>query len=277
MDNDILYESILESAQYLKEKMPVIPSHAIVLGTGLGNMMHGLEIIKEIAYRFIPHFVPTTVESHQGKLILAKWQNKPILIFSGRMHYYEGYNLQEVTYPIRVLNELGVKTIWITNASGAVNPDLKAGEIVFVEDHINFHPENPLRGISDPRLGDRFPDMSKVYDIGFLKLAKTACDSINYPFRKMIYFGLQGPSLETPAEYRMIRMLGGDIVGMSSVPEAIVAHQCGMRIMTVSVVSNDTPENGSSEKTTIESVIATIQNSSKTLFTILEYMMVHFN
>ncbi|MDQ3143141.1 MAG: purine-nucleoside phosphorylase [Bacteroidota bacterium] len=265
-----LYDDILVSARFIKERITKSPELAIILGTGLGSLINRVEIIKEISYKLIPHFVPTTVESHSGKLILAKWNNKEILILSGRLHYYEGYSTVEITYPVRVLKALGIKNLWITNASGTVNPNFHAGDIVFIEDHINFHPENPLRGLYDERLGIRFPDMSDIYDKNQLALAKKSCEVVGIPYRSAIYFGLQGPSLETPAEYRMIRMLGADIVGMSTVPEVIVAHHAGLKILAASIVSNSSPDNGQTEKTTIESVLEVIKNSSEKLFDVLE-------
>ncbi|MBK6543791.1 MAG: purine-nucleoside phosphorylase [Saprospiraceae bacterium] len=268
-----LYQQIEQAANFISKKIEAIPDHAIILGTGLGTLLDRIEIIKEISFKVIPYFLPTTVESHVGKLILAKWNGKLILILSGRLHYYEGYTAQEITFPIRVLKFLGVKKLWITNASGTVNPLYQAGEIVFIEDHINFHPQNPLRGLYDHRLGVRFPDMSDVYNKALLEKAKQVCDELKIPFHKGIYFGLQGPSLETPAEYRMIRILGADIVGMSTVPEVIVAHQCEMEIMAVAVVTNSTPESSSFTKTTMESVIEVIHKSSDKLFSVLEKMI----
>lgn len=268
-----LYHEIAESAQFIKERINSQPKIAIILGTGLGSLTDRIEILKEISYKLIPHFVPTTVESHSGKLIWAKWNGTEVLILSGRLHYYEGYSPQEITFPVRVLKALGIITLWMTNASGTVNPELNAGEIVFISDHINFHPENPLRGLHDERLGLRFPDMSDIYDKSLLEKAKMACQKKQLNFRTAVYFGLQGPSLETPAEYRMIRILGADIVGMSTVPEAIVAHHSGLTIMAASIVSNSTSALGATEKTTIESVIATIHASSEKLFDVLECML----
>lgn len=264
-----LYFQIKECADFISKKIEHFPEHAIILGTGLGSLTDRIEIIREISYKVIPHFVPTTVETHSGKLIFAKWKGKPVIILSGRLHYYEGYSTQEITFPIRVLKALGIHKLWITNASGTVNREFVAGDIVFIEDHINFHPENPLRGLYDPKLGERFPDMSDVYNKDWLKLAEQKCKSLNIKFKKGIYFGLQGPSLETPAEYRMIRLLGADIVGMSTVPEVIVAHQCNMQIMAVSIVTNSTPHAGQIEKTTMESVIEVIRVSSGSLFDLL--------
>ncbi|NOT36850.1 MAG: purine-nucleoside phosphorylase [Saprospiraceae bacterium] len=268
-----MLQEIEESVEFIKERIELNPITAIVLGTGLSKLVNRIEIKKEISYKLIPHFVPTTVESHPGKLIFASWKGIDLIILSGRLHYYEGYSLQEVTYPIRVLKHLGIKNILLTNASGTVNPDLKAGDLVFIEDHINFHPENPLRGINDSRLGLRFPDMTDVYDSHLLSSAKKICQSKNIEFNSGIYFGLQGPSLETKAEYRMIRMLGADIVGMSTVPEAIVAHQSGLKILAASIVSNNTPDTGQNEKTTIESVISTIETSSEKLFEVFEELI----
>ncbi len=264
----MLFE-IKESVEFIKERVVSNAKTAIVLGTGLSRLVQRIEIIKEISYKVIPHFVPTTVESHPGKLIYARWNGVELIILSGRLHYYEGYSLQEVTYPIRVLKHLGISNLILTNASGSVNPELIAGDLVFIEDHINFHPENPLRGINDPQLGLRFPDMSEVYNRELLQQAKESCNKKSIPFRTGIYFGLQGPSLETKAEYRMIRLLGADIVGMSTVPEAIVAHQSELNILAASIVSNNTPDTGQNEKTTIESVIRAIENSSEKLFDVL--------
>lgn len=268
-----MIQEINESVEFIRERVDLNPRTAIVLGTGLSKLVNRIEIIKEISYKLIPHFVPTTVESHPGKMIFARWKGTELLILSGRLHYYEGYGLQEVTYPIRVLKKLGIKNIFLTNASGTVNKDLKAGDLVFIEDHINFHPENPLRGINDPSLGLRFPDMTEVYDNHLLTVAKEICLKKNIAFKTAVYFGLQGPSLETRAEYRMIRMLGADIVGMSTVPEAIVAHQSELKILAASIVSNNTPDTGQNEKTTIESVIATIERSSDKLFDVMEELI----
>ncbi|MEP7197190.1 MAG: purine-nucleoside phosphorylase [Saprospiraceae bacterium] len=273
MQENQFYQEIIETSTFIKERFGDIPPVAIVLGTGLSKLVKRLTIKKELSYKLIPHFVPTTVESHPGKLILASWNNIPVLLLSGRLHYYEGYSLQEVSYPIRVLKMLGIKSLWITNASGTVNPKYNAGDLVFIEDHINFHPENPLRGILDSRLGLRFPDMSEVYNKKLLNEAKEACRQLGIEFNLGVYFGLQGPSLETPAEYRMIRMLGADIVGMSTVPEAIVAHQSELKILAASIVSNNTPDNGQDQKTTLESVLATIETSSDKLFDVFELLL----
>ncbi|MBK9270915.1 MAG: purine-nucleoside phosphorylase [Saprospiraceae bacterium] len=268
-----MFDDIQESARFIGDRLGHLPSMAIVLGTGMGVLESRVEIIKEISYKLIPSFVPTTVESHSGKLIHAKWFGKELLLLSGRLHYYEGYSLHEVCYPIRVLGALGVKEIWFTNASGSVNPEFSAGDLIFIRDHINFHPENPLRGLFDQRLGERFPDMGDVYNQDLLALAQNSCHSLSLPFKTGVYFGLQGPSLETPAEYKMIRLLGGDIVGMSTIPEVIVAHQCEMKILAASIVSNQSKENQAYQKTTIESVLKVVNDSSDKLIKIFELMI----
>lgn len=267
------FQQIEESCLFLKNKLEQIPDTAIILGTGLGNLGNRIEKIKEISFKVIPHFAPPTVESHSGKLILALWGGHTVLLLSGRLHYYEGYSTQEITYPIRVLQALGIQQLWITNASGSVNPDLNAGDVVVLNDHINFHPENPLRGIFDPRMGDRFPDMSAVYDKQLLALSQQQFELLNLPFREVVYFGLQGPSLETPAEYRMIRILGADIVGMSTVPEVIVAHQCGLKIFALSLVTNSCHGSNAGQKTSLESVLQVVEQHSYKVYDILEGMI----
>ncbi|MBK8956659.1 MAG: purine-nucleoside phosphorylase [Saprospiraceae bacterium] len=268
-----LFQQIDESVAFLKSKLGHIPETGIILGTGLGKLSDRVKKFKEISFNLIPHFAPPTVESHTGKIILAEWNDKQVLILSGRLHYYEGYSTQEITYPIRVLKEIGIRQLWITNASGSVNPDLHAGDAVFLRDHINFHPENPLRGHYEPRMGVRFPDMSEVYNKNLLSKAEQCCVKLGIPFRKVVYFGLQGPSLETPAEYRMIRILGADVVGMSTVPEVIVAHQCGLKILAVSLVTNSCPDDPDYDKTSLESVLRVVEQNASKIYDIIEAML----
>jgi len=268
-----IYDDIQESARFISERIGQIPLHVIVLGTGMGVLESRVQIIKEISFKLIPSFVPTTVESHSGKLIHGRWLGKDFLFLSGRLHYYEGYSLVEVSYPIRVMAALGVKEIWFTNASGSVNHEFEEGDLIFIKDHINFHPENPLRGLYDPRLGDRFPDMGEVYDKGLLQLAKEAASTLSVKFKTGVYFGLQGPSLETPAEYRMIKILGGDIVGMSTIPEVIVAHQCGLKILAASIVTNQAREHENYTKTTLDSVLKVVKESASNLIILFEAMI----
>jgi len=270
-----LFDRVAQTADHLSTLLGTVPGRAMIMGTGMADCMQRFVPKLEIDYRDIPHFVPTTVDSHPGKLILAEWAGVAVIILSGRLHYYEGYSLQEVTFPVRVLGAMGIGELWIANASGSVNPDFQEGCIALLKDHVNFHPENPLRGLSDPRLGERFPDMSCVYDEGLRRYAEVCCNKLSIPYREGIYFGLQGPSLETPAECRMIRMLGADLIGMSTVPEAIVARQCGMRLMAISLVANVSIPGAPTPETSLSSVLASMKRHTPRLFDLMECMLVH--
>ena len=211
-----LYDQIQEAVRFIRTVTDFQPLTGIILGTGLGNLANEVVAEATIAYTDIPHFARSTVESHSGKLILGHLDGKPVVVMAGRFHYYEGWSMQQVTFPVRVLNYLGIEQLIITNASGGVNPHLKAGDIVVVKDHINLLPEHPLRGLNDDRLGPRFPDMAVPYEpslrIKALEIAK------KHQIRAFegVYSALQGPNLETPAEYEMLRKLGSDCTGMSS-------------------------------------------------------------
>jgi purine-nucleoside phosphorylase len=268
-----LFDRVAHSAAHLIPLIGAAPRRAIILGTGMAGCIQRLVPKLEIDYRDIPDFVPTTVDSHPGKLVLADWSGVPVIILSGRLHYYEGYSLREVTFPVRVLSAMGIRELWIANASGSVNPEFPEGCIAVLKDHVNFHPENPLRGLSDPRLGERFPDMSRVYDEGLRRHAEFCCNKLSIPYREGIYFGLQGPSLETPAECRMIRLLGADLIGMSSVPEAIVARQCGMRLLAISLVANVSAPGASAPETSLASVLASMERHTPRMFDLMECML----
>lgn len=251
----MLYEQIQETIHFIQSKTTSTPQQGIILGTGLGNLIEEIQIETEIAYEDIPHFPTSTVESHQGKLIFGKLGGKSVVAMAGRFHYYEGYSMKQVTFPVRVLKFLGVQRLFISNAAGSTNPDFLPGDIVFVKDHINFQPENPLRGINDERLGPRFPDMLKTYDRTLIEQAKKIATEANIRFHEGVYFALQGPNLETPAEYNFIHRVGGDLVGMSTVPEVIVARHSGMTVFVASIVSNQCYPIESITETTIEEVI----------------------
>ncbi len=234
----------------------------LVLGTGLGEVIEHVEILQSISYADIPGFETSTVDSHQGKLSLGKWFGKKVIIMEGRFHYYEGYDMKKVTFPIRVMKLLGVQKIIITNVSGGVNANYNAGDLVLVKDHINLHPENPLRGKNLDFMGPRFPDMLRAYDPELLSLGIKSMQKINIPTHQGVYVGLQGPNLETPAEYRFINIIGGDMVGMSSVPEVIVARHCNIKVLMVSMISNVCFPIEDIKPTTIEEVIA-VANKAK--------------
>ena len=217
--------------------MTTSPTTAIVLGTGLGQLASEITDITEFPYSEIPNFPVSTVEGHCGKLIFGKLGGVDIMAMQGRFHYYEGYTMKEVTFPVRVMYELGIKTLFVSNAAGGMNPGFKIGDLMVITDHINFFPEHPLRGKNFPT-GPRFPDMHQTYDLELIKLAGQIARQKGIRLQYGVYMGVQGPTFETPAEYKMYRALGGDTVGMSTVPEVIVAHHCGIRVFGVSIVTD---------------------------------------
>ena len=232
-----MLERIQETADFLKSKMHAHPETAIILGTGLGSLVNEITDKYEIGYETIPNFPVSTVEGHSGKLIFGKLGNKDIMAMQGRFHFYEGYSMKEVTFPIRVMRELGIKTLFVSNAAGGMNPAFEIGDLMIITDHINFFPEHPLRGKNIP-YGPRFPDMSEAYNQALIRKAdEIACEK-GIKVQHGIYIGTQGPTYETPAEYKMFRILGADAVGMSTVPEVIVANHCGIQVFGISVITD---------------------------------------
>ncbi len=217
--------------------MRTSPKTAIVLGTGLGQLASEITDSFEIPYTDIPHFPVSTVEGHAGKLIFGKLGKTDIMAMQGRFHYYEGYSMQEVTFSVRVMYELGIKTLFVSNAAGGMNPDFKIGDLMVITDHINMFPDHPLRGKNIPT-GPRFPDMHEPYDHALIAKADQVAQKYGIPLQHGVYVGVQGPTFETPAEYRMYRILGGDAIGMSTVPEVIVAHHCGIKAFGVSIITD---------------------------------------
>lgn len=228
---------IQETAAFLRSKMHTSPETAIILGTGLGSLTNEITDKYEIHYEEIPNFPVSTVEGHSGKLIFGKLGNKEIMAMQGRFHFYEGYDMKEVTFPVRVMHELGIKTLFVSNAAGSMNPEFNIGDLMIITDHINHFPEHPLRGKNIP-YGPRFPDMSEAYDKELIRQAKQIAAEKGIPIQQGIYIGTQGPTYETPAEYKMFRILGADAVGMSTVPEVIVANHCGIRVFGISVITD---------------------------------------
>jgi purine-nucleoside phosphorylase len=217
--------------------MTTSPKTAIILGTGLGQLASEITDAYEFPYKDIPNFPISTVEGHAGKLIFGKLGGKNIMAMEGRFHFYEGYTMKEVTFPIRVMYELGIKTLFVSNASGGMNPNFKVGDLMIIDDHINLFPEHPLHGKNFPT-GPRFPDMHEAYDKALRNEADSIAKEKGIDVKHGVYVGVQGPTFETPAEYRMYRLLGGDAVGMSTVPEVIVAHHCGIRIFGISIITD---------------------------------------
>jgi purine-nucleoside phosphorylase len=217
--------------------MTTSPKTAIILGTGLGQLASEITDKIEIPYTEIPNFPVSTVEGHSGKLIFGKLGGIDIMAMQGRFHFYEGYSMKEVTFPVRVMYELGIKTLFVSNAAGGMNPHFKIGDLMIITDHINFFPEHPLRGKNFPT-GPRFPDMHETYDKKLIQLAADIAFEKKIRITYGVYLGLQGPTFETPAEYKMYHLMGADAVGMSTVPEVIVAHHCGIRTFGVSVITD---------------------------------------
>lgn len=263
-------EAIEETANYLRNRGVIDIDAAIVLGTGLTEIKDFIHSGVEIDYIDIPQFPVPTVESHDGKLFYGKFNDKHILIIAGRFHYYEGYDMDEVTYYVHVLKALNAKQLIITNAAGGLNPHFKSGDIVVVNDHINLFPVNPLRGRNDDHYGVRFPDMMQVYSTELILKFKEAAQQSNIDIKEGVYLGWQGPSLETPAEYKMIRSLGADLVGMSSVPEAIVAKYCKIPLLMISIVSNMCFPLSEIKEVTIEEIILNVKLSAEKLKEILK-------
>lgn len=250
----IMYGKIQDTKQFIERLTPIKPEIGIVLGTGLGNFTNQITIHQTIDYKDIPNFPVSTVQGHQGQLIFGEVKGKNVVALKGRFHYYEGYSMQEVTFPIRVLAALGIKYLFLSNASGGTNPDFSVGDIMIIEDHINLTGQNPLIGPNDERLGPRFPDMSEVYNNHLIALAKEVAHEQGIGYQKGVYAAVTGPNYETPAEYRYIRKIGADAVGMSTVPEAMVARHTGIPCFAVSVIS-DLGVEGKIEKITHEAVI----------------------
>lgn len=232
-----MLEKIQETANFLRSKMHTQPETAIILGTGLGSLVHEITDAYEISYKDIPNFPISTVEGHSGKLIFGKLGNKDIMAMQGRSHFYEGYSMQEVTFPVRVMRELGIKTLFVSNAAGGMNPDFSIGDLMIITDHINFFPEHPLRG-KNIEYGPRFPDMSEAYSKELINKALQIAEEKGINVQQGIYIGTQGPTFETPAEYKMFHILGADAVGMSTVPEVIVANHCGIKVFGISVITD---------------------------------------
>ena len=257
----MLYNQIQEAVQFIQTKTNFTPKIGVILGTGLSSLSDEIEVECEIPYKDIPHFPESTVQSHKSKLVFGTLSGQKVVAMAGRFHYYEGYTMKQVTFPVRVMKFLGIETIFISNASGSTNANIDAGDIVFIKDHINLQPENPLRGVNDERLGPRFPDMLHTYDKALIAKGIQVAAEQGIEVHQGIYVGLQGPNLETPAEYNYLHTIGGDLVGMSTVPEVIVARHMNLAVMVISVVSNKCYPIEEITETTVEEVIKVVENS----------------
>ncbi len=233
-----MLEKIKEAVEYIRPFMTEQPEYVIVLGSGLGKLQDEVQDKVIIDYKNIPNFPQTTVEGHKGRLIFGKIEGKPLLMMAGRFHFYEGYSMEEVTFPMRVFKGLGIEKVILSNASGGVNPNYEVGDAVVISDHINMMPEHPLRGKNIDKLGPRFVDMSEAYDKKMREFVVDFGAKNGIEVKQGVYMGLQGPTFETPSEYGLVRILGADCVGMSTVPEVIVAKHQGMRVFCISVITD---------------------------------------
>lgn len=234
-----LSEKVEEAVQFIRKQSDLTPSIGIILGTGLNNLAEQIEATARISYEDIPHFPEATVDTHAGDLVLGHLGGKSVAALAGRFHYYEGYSLQEVTFPVRVAKALGVKALIVSNAAGGLNPEFASGDLMVITDHINFMGDNPLIGPNDDRLGPRFPDMSEPYTRAFIDLAEAKALELGIQLRRGVYLGCPGPCLETRAEYRLMRGMGADAVGMSTVPEVIVAVHAGLKVLGFSAITDE--------------------------------------
>ena len=233
-----LAAQIADALDSIRQRCEVVPKVGMILGTGLGGVAQAISDRVEIAYGDIAGFPRSTSPGHAGRLAIGTFAGVPVVAMEGRFHYYEGYNLRDVTFPVRVMKALGAETLIVTNAAGGMNPQYDLGDVMLIEDHINLIPDNPLRGVNDDSLGPRFPDMSEPYDRELLRLARDTARKLAIPFQQGVFVAVPGPNLETRAEYRMLRGMGADAVGMSTVPEVIVARHALMRVLAFSVITD---------------------------------------
>jgi purine-nucleoside phosphorylase len=233
-----MWELVQETVNYIKNKTNFTPEYGVILGSGLGGFTQDIEVEYTLSYNDIPNFPVSTVEGHKGALVFGSIKGKKVVAMQGRFHYYEGYDMKQVTFPVRVMKYLGVKKLIVSNASGGVNHNYKVGSIVIIKDHINFMPEHPLRGKNDERFGPRFVNMSEPYSRKMIAKAKELASTLNIKVEEGVYLGLQGPTFETLSEYKMVKALGADCVGMSTVPEVIVASHMELECFGVSVITD---------------------------------------
>ena len=238
MTEKVVFARAKEAAQYIKNQGVDTLEVGLILGSGLGELADEIEDRVVIQYTDIPSFPVSTVEGHAGQLVCGTLGGKKVIALQGRFHYYEGYTMEVVTFPIRVMSELGVESMIVTNAAGGVNRDFTPGDLMMITDHINFFGTNPLIGANDEEQGPRFPDLSQAYDLEYQTFIKEAASELDLPLKEGVYFGMTGPTYESPAEIRMINTLGGDSVGMSTVPEVIVARHAGIRVAGISCITN---------------------------------------
>ena len=263
-----MINKIKETATFLADQTGFKPEVGIILGSGLGGLVESIDVKHRFDYGDIPNFLASTVEGHAGKLIFGLLEGKQVIAMQGRFHYYEGYPMQQVTFPVRVMKLLGVHTLFLSNAAGGLNPSFEVGDLMIIRDHINMFPENPLRGKNLDELGTRFPEMSQTYSRKLIGKAKRIAAENNIKVQSGVYIGSPGPTLETPAEYRMFRILGADSTGMSTVPEVIVARHMGMTCFGISVITNLT-EPSEMEKPTTHDEVQNVADKAQPQMTLI--------
>ena len=266
---ETLNSQINETLEVIRKKTQENYPIGIILGTGLGGLVKEIKIEHEIDYDKLPHFPLSTVESHNGKLIFGKIGNKNVVAMQGRFHYYEGYTMKQITYPVRVMKFLGVETLLVSNACGGMNPVYRKGDLMLMSDHINLLGDNPLIGKNEDELGPRFPDMSEAYNLGLIKLAEEVALENKIKVHKGVYIAVPGPNLETKAEYRFLRATGADVVGMSTIPENIVANHMGMKVLGISIITDECfPD--SLKPVNVEEIIATAMEAEPKMTLIMK-------
>jgi purine-nucleoside phosphorylase len=268
----LLFDRIQEAAAVVRGRSQLEPEVGIILGTGLGGLADEISVDASIPYESLPGFPLSTVESHAGRLLLGRMGKRPVVAMQGRFHRYEGYGLAEVTFPVRVMRALGAQTLVVSNACGGMNPLWEPGDLVLLSDHINLLGDNPLIGANDDRLGPRFPDMSDPYDAELRALTRTLAAELGIRLREGVYVAVPGPNLETRAEYRMLRAMGADVVGMSTVPEVIVASHAGMRTVGISIITDQCLPDAL-EPANIERIIDTAKRAEPSLTRLIAHLV----
>ncbi|MCX7744242.1 MAG: purine-nucleoside phosphorylase [Flavobacteriales bacterium] len=271
-----MWPSFDEAVAYIQSKTKIHPVTGIILGSGLGGLVHELHVDVSIPYAEIPNFPISTVEGHKGRLILGYLNDIPVVVMQGRFHYYEGYTMQQVCFPVRVMKLLGAEKLLVSNAAGGMNPNFQVGDLMLIRDHINLFPENPLRGTNDSTWGPRFPDMSHAYNKQFIEHAENIAHSLSIAIHKGVYAGVPGPCFETPAEYKYLRIIGADAVGMSTVPEIITAVHAGMQCFGISVIT-DLGLEGEVHRVTHEEVMKAAHQAEKKMTALFKELIKKIN
>ncbi len=270
-----LMDQLRETSAFIKSKVKTSAQLGIILGTGLGNLINDIEIKDELKYEDIPHFPVSTVESHKGRLIFGMLEGKEVMVMQGRFHYYEGYSMDEVTFPVRVMKLLGVKTLFVSNVSGSTNANINKGDLVILDDHINLQPESPLRGPNLDELGPRFPDLIAPYSKRLGDKAMEIAAKHQFKAHKGVYVSVPGPHLETRAEYVYLNKIGADCVGMSTVPEVIVGVHCGLEIFAISVITDKAIPIEELEPLVLEDVIAVAMQAEPKMTTVIKELIAY--